>query len=64
MMLITAPSWNNKKLGLRPILSAKRPKIQIPAIMPHTVTAVHKPDFVKLKPSCLDKKLGIQIIMP
>ena len=32
-------------VGLRPILSAKRPNNQIPTIMPQTVTAVHKPGF-------------------
>ena len=63
-MLITAPVWNSKKLGLRPIRSAKRPKIQMPSIMPQMVTAVQMPDLVKLKPSCLDRKFGIQIIMP
>ena len=51
-------------VGLRPILSAKRPNNQIPTIMPQTVTAVHKPDFVREKPNCLLKKLGNQIIIP
>ncbi|MNR24713.1 hypothetical protein D3C85_1418140 [compost metagenome] len=52
------------KLGLRPMRSASWPKTQMPAIMPSTVTAVQSEDLVRLKPSCLDRKLGIQIMMP
>ena len=62
--MMTAPSWNSRKLGLRPMRSASWPKIQMPAIIPTMVTAVHIEDLVRLKPSCLDRKLGIQIMMP
>ncbi|MNY04360.1 hypothetical protein D3C86_1370340 [compost metagenome] len=62
--MTTEPSWNRMKLGLRPMRSASWPKTQMPAIMPSTVTAVQSEDLVRLKPSCLDRKLGIQIMMP
>ena len=48
----------------RPMRSASWPKTQMPTIIPTTVTAVHIEDLVRLKPSCLDRKLGIQIMMP
>ena len=62
--MATAPTWNSRKLGLRPMRSASWPKTKMPAIMPTMVTEVHIADLVRLKPSLVARKLGIQIMMP
>ena len=60
----SSANLERQNAGRRPALSAKKPKAEMPIIMPRTVTAVHRPIDVRLRPSSEFRYLGSHVIIP
>ena len=63
-IMTAAPIWKVQNAGRRPALSASQPNTEMPIIMPMTVTAVHMPVEVRLRPSSPLRYFGSQVMMP